>query len=132
MATNIKEDAATSPRYPAVFGELETGPSATKPKVSIMIGEQPGDSEDEEGRPFVGPAGRLLDQCLQEAGIDRRYVLCHEYGEARRTRSGNAGIREIELHPSAAHRRGENPMWMATVCRGFRKFSWITLLGSIE
>ena len=59
----------------AVFGELETGPNATKPKVSIMmIGEQPGDSEDKEGRPFVGPAGRLLDQCLEEAGIDRRDV----------------------------------------------------------
>lgn len=59
----------------AVFGELETGGKATKPKVSIMmIGEQPGDSEDREGRPFVGPAGRLLDQCLEEAGIDRRNV----------------------------------------------------------
>jgi uracil-DNA glycosylase family protein len=49
--------------------------NAAKPKVSIMmIGEQPGDSEDKEGRPFVGPAGRLLDQCLEEAGIDRRNV----------------------------------------------------------
>ena len=56
----------------AVFGELETGLNATKPMVSIMmIGEQPGDNEDKEGRPFVGPAGRLLDQCLEEAGIDR-------------------------------------------------------------
>lgn len=59
----------------AVFGELETGLSVTRPKVSIMmIGEQPGDSEDKEGRPFVGPSGRLLDQCLEEAGIDRRNV----------------------------------------------------------
>jgi uracil-DNA glycosylase len=59
----------------AIFGELEIGLSATKPKVSIMmIGEQPGDSEDKEGRPFVGPAGRLLDQCLEEAAIDRREV----------------------------------------------------------
>jgi uracil-DNA glycosylase len=59
----------------AVFGELETGLSATRPKVSIMmIGEQPGDREDKEGRPFVGPAGQLLDQCLEEAGIDRRDV----------------------------------------------------------
>ena len=59
----------------AVFGELETGLDATKPKVSIMlIGEQPGDSEDKEGRPFVGPAGQLLDKCLEEAGIDRRAV----------------------------------------------------------
>jgi uracil-DNA glycosylase len=59
----------------AVFGELETGFNATKPRVSIMmIGEQPGDSEDKEGRPFVGPAGRLLDQCLEEAGINRHDV----------------------------------------------------------
>ena len=59
----------------AVFGELEAGRDATRPKVSIMmIGEQPGDSEDKEGRPFVGPAGKLLDQCLEEAGIDRRAV----------------------------------------------------------
>lgn len=67
----------------AVFGELETGHSATKPKVSIMmIGEQPGDSEDREGRPFVGPAGRLLDQCLEETGIDRQYGQALQMGTA--------------------------------------------------
>jgi uracil-DNA glycosylase len=37
----------------------------------MMVGEQPGDQEDRQGRPFVGPAGRLLDQALEEAGIDR-------------------------------------------------------------
>ncbi len=40
----------------------------------MLIGEQPGDSEDREGHPFVGPAGKLLDKCLEEAGIDRRRV----------------------------------------------------------
>lgn len=40
----------------------------------MLIGEQPGDREDVEGRPFVGPAGRLLDQALEEAGIDRKKV----------------------------------------------------------
>jgi DNA polymerase len=40
----------------------------------MMIGEQPGDREDKAGRPFVGPAGRLLDTCLEAAGIDRRLV----------------------------------------------------------
>ncbi len=40
----------------------------------MMIGEQPGDHEDLEGRPFVGPAGKLLDACLEEAGIDRSTV----------------------------------------------------------
>jgi uracil-DNA glycosylase family protein len=59
----------------AVFGELETGENAKRPKVEIMmIGEQPGNQEDIEGRPFVGPAGKLLDKCLQEAEIDRRKV----------------------------------------------------------
>jgi DNA polymerase len=59
----------------AVFGELETGAEAKRPKVAVMmIGEQPGNQEDLEGRPFVGPAGKLLDKCLQEAKIDRQKV----------------------------------------------------------
>jgi uracil-DNA glycosylase len=59
----------------AVLGEIEGAPLTSRAKAEIMmIGEQPGDREDIEGRPFVGPAGRLLDRCLQEAGIDRREV----------------------------------------------------------
>ena len=38
----------------------------------LFVGEQPGDREDREGKPFVGPAGRLLDKALEEVGIDRR------------------------------------------------------------
>jgi uracil-DNA glycosylase family protein len=48
-----------------VFGE---GRKASR---LLLVGEQPGDKEDLEGRPFVGPAGRLLDEALEEAGIDR-------------------------------------------------------------
>jgi len=40
----------------------------------MLVGEQPGDEEDRSGRPFVGPAGRLLDRCLAEAGIARDFV----------------------------------------------------------
>jgi DNA polymerase len=40
--------------------------------VAMFVGEQPGDREDQEGAPFVGPAGRLLDEALERAGIDRR------------------------------------------------------------
>jgi DNA polymerase len=40
----------------------------------FLVGEQPGDREDQQGRPFVGPAGLLLDKCLESAGIDRREV----------------------------------------------------------
>ena len=51
-----------------VFGE---GPSGAR---VMFIGEQPGDQEDVIGRPFVGPAGQMLDDALEEAGIDRRLI----------------------------------------------------------
>jgi uracil-DNA glycosylase len=49
-----------------VFGE---GPVRAR---LLLVGEQPGDQEDLKGRPFVGPAGQLLDWALEKAGIDRR------------------------------------------------------------
>jgi DNA polymerase len=51
-----------------VFGE---GPARAD---VMLVGEQPGDQEDRQGHPFVGPAGKLLDRALAEAGIDRRRV----------------------------------------------------------
>jgi uracil-DNA glycosylase len=51
-----------------VFGE-----GATKARV-VFVGEQPGDQEDQQGKPFVGPAGKLLDKALEDAGIDRSQV----------------------------------------------------------
>src|SRR6267154_2714894 len=51
-----------------VFGE-------GAPRAGMMlVGEQPGDHEDIAGKPFVGPAGRLLDRALEEAGIDRARI----------------------------------------------------------
>ncbi len=51
-----------------VFGE---GPKAA---TMMLVGEQPGDYEDVAGKPFVGPAGKIMDQALEEAGIDRSKV----------------------------------------------------------
>lgn len=51
-----------------VFGE---GPASAR---VMLVGEQPGDKEDVAGEPFVGPAGRLLDEALDAAGIDRSLV----------------------------------------------------------
>src|SRR5882724_6862067 len=51
-----------------VFGE---GPEDAR---IVMVGEVPGDQEDLQGRPFVGPAGKLLDRALEEAGVDRSTV----------------------------------------------------------
>jgi uracil-DNA glycosylase len=51
-----------------VFGEGSNGAEV------MFVGEQPGDQEDKDGRPFVGPAGRLFDDALEDAGIDRTQV----------------------------------------------------------
>src|SRR5438105_3445452 len=51
-----------------VFGE---GP---KKAPMMLVGEQPGDYEDVAGKPFVGPAGKIMDRALEEAGIDRKHV----------------------------------------------------------
>lgn len=60
--------ALHGPATQTVSGE---GPAAAR---AMFIGEQPGDQEDVIGRPFVGPAGQLLDMALEEAGIDRRQI----------------------------------------------------------
>src|SRR4051794_17779552 len=56
------------PATQTVFGE---GPRKAR---IMLVGEMPGDREDREGRPFVGPAGRELDRALAEAGIERDAV----------------------------------------------------------
>jgi DNA polymerase len=72
---NVRREAASCTRCPlyrlgtqTVFGE---GPV---PCTVMLVGEQPGDQEDRQGRPFVGPAGRVLDRALADAGIDRSLV----------------------------------------------------------
>src|SRR5688572_4502991 len=60
------------PATQTVFGE---GPARAR---VLVLGEQPGDQEDLAGRPFVGPAGRMLDRALDELGVDRsRLFLTH-------------------------------------------------------
>jgi uracil-DNA glycosylase len=56
------------PATQTVFGE---GPAEA---AVMFVGEQPGDQEDTIGRPFVGPAGQMMDRAMEEAGIDRRVV----------------------------------------------------------
>ena len=70
----------------------------------MMVGEQPGDREDVEGHPFVGPAGRLLDQALEQSGIARDDVYLTNVVEALES-SGPAGKQRI--HTTTERRGGD-------------------------
>jgi DNA polymerase len=88
-----------------VFGE---GPA---PADVMMVGEQPGDAEDQAGKPFVGPAGKLLDRALDEAGIPRAAVYVtnvvkHFKWEPR-------GKRRIHQKPNASEIAACRP-WLET------------------
>jgi DNA polymerase len=63
-------------RCPLYRDATQAVPGEGSPHARLMlVGEQPGDKEDLAGKPFVGPAGRILDQALVEAGIDRKLVF---------------------------------------------------------
>jgi uracil-DNA glycosylase len=88
-----------------VFGE---GPA---PADLMFVGEQPGDQEDRAGRPFVGPAGRLLDEALEAAGIDRSTVYVTNAVKHFRFVRNELIKRRLHKKPSAAQVRACNP-WL--------------------
>jgi uracil-DNA glycosylase len=66
----------------------------------MFVGEQPGDREDIEGKPFVGPAGRVLDEALNAAGIDRRRV--YVTNAVKHFKWKPQGTRRLHQKPNAA------------------------------
>jgi len=66
----------------------------------VVVGEQPGDAEDIQGRPFVGPAGRVLDRALADAGIDRSRV--YVTNAVKHFKNEPRGKRRIHKKPSDA------------------------------
>jgi DNA polymerase len=75
------EEACT--RCPLYKNATQAVPGAGRTHARLMlVGEQPGDKEDLAGRPFVGPAGRVLDRALADAGIPRAEAFEHQRGQA--------------------------------------------------
>lgn len=79
----------------------------------LLLGEQPGDREDLEGRPFVGPAGRLLDGALEEAGIDRGLVYITNV--VKHFKYETRGRRRIHQKPNLGEIRACRPWLEAEV-----------------
>lgn len=91
------------PATQTVFGE---GPPTAR---IVFVGEQPGDQEDRQGEPFVGPAGKVLDRALTDAGIDRAdaYVT----NAVKHFRFAPKGKRRIHQTPGPEHLRACRP-WL--------------------
>jgi uracil-DNA glycosylase family protein len=83
----------------------------------LIVGEQPGNSEDLEGAPFVGPAGRMLDRALVEAGIDRDEVYVTNVVKHFKWRRAPSGKRRIHDKPDRAEVEACFPWLEAEVSR---------------
>src|SRR3546814_16610464 len=72
----------------------------------MLVGEQPGDQEDLQGRPFVGPAGQVLNEALDEAGLDRRRLFLTN------------AVKHFKFEPRGKRRLHQNPTTGAIdICR---------------
>ncbi len=88
-----------------VFGE-------GRPQAPLMlVGEQPGDREDLAGRPFVGPAGAMLDRALVDAGIDREHVFVTNVVKHFKWKPTAGGKRRLHERPNQAEIRACRP-WL--------------------
>jgi DNA polymerase len=82
----------------------------------MLVGEQPGDHEDETGRPFVGPAGRLLDRVLEDVGIDRADVyLTNAVKHFKWEKPPEGGKRRLHKKPSAREVAACHPWLLAEI-----------------
>ena len=79
----------------------------------VFVGEQPGDKEDLAGHPFVGPAGKLLDEALLEAGVDRRKVYITNAVKHFKWEPATRGNRRIHKKPRASEIAACRP-WLET------------------
>jgi len=123
----LRRDAADCQACPlwqtgtqTVFGE-----GAASAQV-VFVGEQPGDQEDKQGRPFVGPAGRVLDEALEGAGIDRRHVYITN--AVKHFKWKPQGKRRLHQKPNAAEINACRPWLDAEIAR--LKPELLVLLGA--
>jgi len=123
--TALREAAASCRGCPlyrdatqTVFGE---GRAAAE---VVLVGEQPGDQEDRRGKPFVGPAGRVLGEALEDAGIDRADVYITNV--VKHFKFIPRGKRRIHKRPSAAETSACRP-WLDAELEAIRPTALMAL-----
>ena len=108
---------------PATQAVPGAGPESAR---VVLVGEQPGDQEDLQGRPFVGPAGRLLDSALEEAGVDRS--LAYVTNAVKHFKFRAQGKRRIHASPDTWEVRACTPWLQAEMA--LLKPEVVVLLGA--
>jgi uracil-DNA glycosylase family protein len=126
--TTIAKDAAGCTRCglyqhatQTVFGE---GPLDA---AIVMVGEQPGDQEDKQGHPFVGPAGRVLDRALADSGLDRAGLYLTN--AVKHFKHTDRGKRRIHARPDTTEIRACRP-WLDDELRVIQP-RLVVLLGAV-
>jgi uracil-DNA glycosylase family protein len=104
--SQLRREAADCRRCPLWKNATQTVFGEGARRRLMLVGEQPGDVEDREGHPFVGPAGRLLHELLAEAGLTRRQVYLTN------------AVKHFKWHPSGKRRIHDKPSWSETQACG--------------
>ncbi|HSJ04155.1 MAG TPA: UdgX family uracil-DNA binding protein, partial [Verrucomicrobium sp.] len=108
----LRDAAASCKACPLYKDATQTvfGEGLAKAEI-VFIGEQPGDQEDVAGKPFVGPAGKLLNQALEDAGIDRK--TCYVTNAVKHFKWKRQGKRRLHQTPVQAEIKACKPWWQA-------------------
>jgi uracil-DNA glycosylase family protein len=110
----LREIARRCTACPLYAGATQTVFGAGPAHAALMlVGETPGDYEDREGRPFVGPAGRLLDRCLEAAGLSRK--AAYVTNVVKHFKWVQRGKRRIHAKPNALEIRACKPWVQAEI-----------------
>jgi DNA polymerase len=108
---SLRREAASCTRCPLYQHATQTVFGVGRSGKVVLVGEQPGDVEDREGRPFVGPAGRLLRALLAEAGIEERTAYLTN------------AVKHFKWRPAGKRRIHDKPNWSEVKACGH----WLTL-----
>jgi uracil-DNA glycosylase family protein len=107
----LRKEAATCQACPLFLNATQTVFGEGEPGGVVFIGEQPGDQEDKAGKPFVGPAGQILDQALKAVGIDRS--RCYVTNAVKHFKWKPSGKRRLHEKPSSREIQACRPWLIA-------------------
>jgi DNA polymerase len=123
----LREAEAACTRCPLYRDAIQVVPGEGPRHAQVMmVGEQPGDQEDRQGHPFVGPAGRMLDRAIADAGIDRNDVFVTN--AVKHFKHEQRGKRRLHKRPNAYEI--ERCRWWNDIERAIVKPEVIVALGA--